>query len=215
MPQALEVAYLLKIPNHAFVRDRLGTWRPSTGADGILLAGRGNVDKLGAAVGRPARVARGAAAAGGGRGTLALDTYNVTETADVPTNIAGIHALTAWRVFNAVVEQRIEELGQLAVGQTAVDEVGGNRLLWALGGLAYQLLHLLRSQRGRAARARPARDTAGRPSALRPTLNVSLPGGVSPGPKSLARSPSPGRRERPDRRPGGRLTPSAPPIEPP
>jgi len=38
------------------------------------------------------------------------------------------------------------ELGQLSVGQTAVDDLDGNRLLWALGGLAYQLLHTLRSQ---------------------------------------------------------------------
>ena len=38
------------------------------------------------------------------------------------TNIGGIHALTAWRRYNAgaVVEQRIEELAQLSAGRTAV-----------------------------------------------------------------------------------------------
>jgi hypothetical protein len=83
-------------------------------------------------------------------GTLELESYEVTETAHVLTNLSGIHALTGWRLYNAgaVVEQRIEELGQLAVGQTAVDDLEGNRLLWALGGLAYQLLHLLRDHGG-------------------------------------------------------------------
>jgi len=65
----------------------------------------------------------------------------------VLTNIAGIHALTAWRLYNrgAVVEHRIEELAQLGIGKTAVDDLGGNRLLWAMGALAYQLLHVIRT----------------------------------------------------------------------
>jgi len=45
-----------------------------------------------------------------------------------------------------VIEQRIEELAQLSVGQTAIDDVDGNRLLWAVGGLAYQLFHDLRAR---------------------------------------------------------------------
>ena len=45
----------------------------------------------------------------------------------------------------ALVEHRIEEMGQLGVGHTAVDDIGGNHLLWALGALAYQLLHLVRT----------------------------------------------------------------------
>ncbi len=63
------------------------------------------------------------------------------------TNIEGIHALTAWRRYNqgAVIEQRIEELGQLALGHTAVDDLEGNALLWGLGVFAYQILHTLRS----------------------------------------------------------------------
>jgi len=61
--------------------------------------------------------------------------------------VEGITALTAWRLYNqgALVEQRIEELGQLCVGQTAVDDPGGNHLLRALGALAYQVLHTIRT----------------------------------------------------------------------
>ena len=49
-------------------------------------------------------------------GALVPDTYEVLSQADVLTNIGGIHALTAWRRYNAgaVVEQRIEELAQRA-----------------------------------------------------------------------------------------------------
>jgi len=77
---------------------------------------------------------------------LILDTYEVPLSAHVLTNIEGIHVLTAWRRYNAgaVIEQRIAELGQLSVGQTAVDDLDGNALLWSLGMLAYQLLHTLR-----------------------------------------------------------------------
>jgi len=71
----------------------------------------------------------------------------VVETAHILSNIEGIHALTAWRRYNggAVVEQRIEELGQLSSGRTAVDHLDGNAMLWMLGALAYQLLHVLRT----------------------------------------------------------------------
>jgi hypothetical protein len=43
------------------------------------------------------------------------------------------------------VEHRIEEMGQLGVGRTAVDDIGGNHVLWSLGALAYQMLHLVRT----------------------------------------------------------------------
>jgi len=77
-----------------------------------------------------------------------LETTGVVQSAYLLTNIPGIHALTAWRSYNegAVVEQRIEELKQLSAGQTAVDDFGGNHLLWALSGLTYQLVHTLRRQ---------------------------------------------------------------------
>ena len=64
----------------------------------------------------------------------------------VQENIGGIHALTSWRLYNkgAVVEQRIEEMAQLSAGRTAVDDTGGNALLWSLALVACQTLHTLR-----------------------------------------------------------------------
>ena len=44
----------------------------------------------------------------------------------------------------AVVEHRIEELGQLSAGKTAVNDLGGNALLWGLSAVTYQTLHTLR-----------------------------------------------------------------------
>lgn len=63
------------------------------------------------------------------------------------TNLEDVHPLDAWRMYNqgALVEHRIEEMAQLGVGRTAVDDIGGNHLLWGLGALAYQLLHLVRT----------------------------------------------------------------------
>jgi hypothetical protein len=80
-------------------------------------------------------------------GELALGHVVLKKQATVLTNIPGIDAVDAWRLYNqgALVEQRIEELGQLGVGKTAVDDLGGNRLLWSMGGLAYQLLHFVRT----------------------------------------------------------------------
>jgi hypothetical protein len=78
---------------------------------------------------------------------LALDSCHVERDAFILTNDPAVHALTAWRTYNegALIEQRIEEPGQLAVGRTAVDDIGGNMLLWAPGALAYQLLHIVRT----------------------------------------------------------------------
>lgn len=80
-------------------------------------------------------------------GELALGHVVLKKQATVLTNIPGIDAVDAWRLYNqgALVEQRIEELGQLGVGKTSVDDLGGNRLLWSMGGLAYQLLHFVRT----------------------------------------------------------------------
>jgi hypothetical protein len=65
----------------------------------------------------------------------------------IVTNLEDVHPLDAWHMYNqgALVEHRIEEMGQLGVGRTAVDDIGGNHLLWGLGALAYQLLHLVRT----------------------------------------------------------------------
>lgn len=143
----LGVRFLLKVPNHRWLADHRSRWRLNGRAKGIFA----RADKVYSAAGelwgfrlvclqgrRPLEAARG---------TFELDTYEVTDTAQILTNVPGIHALTAWRRYNAgaVVEQRIEELGQLSLGQTAIDDLDGNRLLWALGGLAYQVLHVLRS----------------------------------------------------------------------
>jgi hypothetical protein len=38
-----------------------------------------------------------------------------------------------------------EELKQLSLGDTAVDDLGGNHLLWAMGALAYQVMHTIRT----------------------------------------------------------------------
>ena len=54
------------------------------------------------------------------------------------TNIPAVHALTAWRRYidGAVVEQRTRELAQLSADKTAVDDLGGNALLWSLAVVA-------------------------------------------------------------------------------
>jgi hypothetical protein len=45
----------------------------------------------------------------------------------------------------AQVEHRIEEMGQLGAGRTAVDDLGGNHLLWGLAALAYEMQHFVRT----------------------------------------------------------------------
>ena len=82
----------------------------------------------------------------GGTDELELGSVVVTEQATILTNL-DVDPVSAWRMYNqgALVEQRIEEMAQLGVGRTAVDDLGGNHLLWALGALAYQLLHFART----------------------------------------------------------------------
>jgi len=82
----------------------------------------------------------------GGADELALGSVVVKDQATVLTNL-DVDPVTAWRMYNqgAAIEHRIEELAQLGVGQTAVDDIGGNHLLWSLGTLAYQLLHFART----------------------------------------------------------------------
>lgn len=80
-------------------------------------------------------------------GELPLGAIVLKQQSTIVTNIEGIDAVTAWRMYNqgALVEHRIEEVGQLGVGRTAVDDIGGNHLLWALGVLAYELVHYVRT----------------------------------------------------------------------
>jgi len=143
--QDLDVHFLLKIPAHSWLQDHQAPWRRSAKGPDIfpgheLWTTSGtlwDVRLLSIQTRRPLQ----------GEDMLGLDTYEVPLSAHVLTSIEGIHALTAWRRYNqgAVVEQRIEELGQLGLGHTAVDNLEGNALLWGLGVFAYQILHTLRS----------------------------------------------------------------------
>jgi hypothetical protein len=80
-------------------------------------------------------------------GELDLGEVVVKKPLTIVTNLKGTDPLDGWHMYNqgALVEHRIEEMGQLGVGHTAVDDIGGNHLLWSLGALAYQLLHLVRT----------------------------------------------------------------------
>lgn len=145
--EALGVRYLLKIPDHGWLTDHQRPWSPSERGAGIF-PGAETWTTTGTLWGARLLSVQGRRPLRHVEGALALDTYEATNTAHVLTNIEGIHALTAWRRYNAgaVVEQRIEELGQLSVGQTAIDHLDGNAMLWTLGALAYQLLHVLRTR---------------------------------------------------------------------
>jgi hypothetical protein len=139
--EALGVRFVLKVPEHGWVHSHLSSWRQSEKderiwtASGTLYGAR--------LLGCEWRVR----ARSDDRTELPLDTYTVATCALVLTNDPGMHAVTAWRTYNqgALVEQRIEELGQLSIGRTAVDHIDGNRLLWAIGAIAYQLLHIVRT----------------------------------------------------------------------
>jgi hypothetical protein len=137
----MDIRFFLKVPRHSWVRSAAGTWRASAKDAGLWTAtGELYGVRLLACEWRTSlRPAM--------EGQLALDSYHVERDSFILTNDPAIHALTAWRTYNegALVEQRIEELGQLAVGRTAVDDIGGNMLLWALGALTYQLLHIVRT----------------------------------------------------------------------
>ena len=141
----LNVFFLLKIPAHRWLQDHQRPWRRSRKSEHVfpgqeLWTTSGSLWGVRLLSLQTRRALEG-------DDTLALDTYEVPLSAHVLTNIEGIHALTAWRRYNAgaVVEQRIEELSQLSLGHTAIDDLDGNALLWTLGALAYQLLHTLRT----------------------------------------------------------------------
>lgn len=137
--EALRVSYALKVPDFAWVKSRLSTYRRSA-KDPALWTASGELYGARLLTTQQRREVAG-------QDELALESYEVEKTAHVLTNVEGIHALSAWRLYNqgALVEQRIEELGQLSVGATAVNDLGGNHLLWALGALAYQMLHTIRT----------------------------------------------------------------------
>jgi hypothetical protein len=130
--EALGVRYVLKVPDQAYVRKAVGAYRHSA-KDEALWSASGILHGA-----RLLSVQKRREIDGATEGELELKSYEVEMTAHVLTIVEGIHALSAWRLYNqgALVEQRIEELGQLWVGETAVDDLGGNHLLWALGALA-------------------------------------------------------------------------------
>ncbi len=138
--EALGVGYVLKVPDQKWLRRHLSPFRRSQ-KDPKLWTASGTI------YGARLLTVEQRREIGGAEGELELESYKVEKTAHVLSNVAGISVLSAWRLYNqgALVEQRIEELGQLSVGQTAVDDLGGNHLLWALGALAYQMLHTLRT----------------------------------------------------------------------
>jgi len=142
---ALDVTFLLKVPDHAWVRSYLRPYRQSehdptlwTAVGELYGARLCSVEQRLPLIAPPEP-----------QGTLALDDYVIPAggTAHVLTNVPGIHAVTAWRRYNAgaVVEQRIKECYQLGFGRTAIDDRAGNATLAALGVLAYQVLHVLRT----------------------------------------------------------------------
>jgi len=143
--RALHVGFLLKAPNQAWVRRALGPYRQSEKdptlwtAHGELYGARLCSVQQRLPLCAPTEVQQ----------ALGLDDYLVPDhgTAHVLTNLPGIHALTAWRGYNAgaVVEQRIKECYQLGFGKTAIDDRDGNASLAALGALAYQVLHVIRT----------------------------------------------------------------------
>jgi len=150
----LGVAFVLKVPNHKWVRRRLGRYRRSA-KDPDLWTSTGELYGM-----RLTSVERRRLAPNG-EGMLPLETHEVERVAHVLTNIEGIHALSAWREYNrgTLVEQRIRELYELSFGRTAVDNVSGNAILAGLGVFAHQLLHVIRTTAlaGEWQRAQPAR----------------------------------------------------------
>jgi hypothetical protein len=144
--QKLGVQFFLKVPDHNWVRRELGIWRYSKKSPSETREIWINSGEL-----YGARLLstewRELAAPDPDQPELALSCWKVTKRAHVLTNVPGVRPLAAWKNYNAgaVVEHRIEELVQLGAGRTAIDDIGGNALLWAMTGVAYQLLHIVRT----------------------------------------------------------------------
>jgi hypothetical protein len=109
--EALGVRYVLKVPEHRWALNLLSSWRNSEKDERIWTAS-------GSLYGARLLSCEWRKHVRGMNGMmLALETYAVEKRAIVLTNDPGMHALTAWRTYNqgALVEQRIEELGQLSI----------------------------------------------------------------------------------------------------
>lgn len=150
----LGVDYVLKVPAYPALRTRLGALRRSK-KDTRLWTGSAKLYGARLLAVEQRRELKSE------DGELELGAVEVKKRAYVLTNLPGLHALSVWRLYNrgAVVENRIEELLQLGAGATAVDDRGGNALLWGMTALAYQLQHVIRTQTlsGRWRRAEPKR----------------------------------------------------------
>ena len=144
--QELGVLFLLKVPRYRWLEGSRKQWHHSKKGEEIFSEGEELWSATGSLWGARLLTIQTRKPLGTEEGTLDLDTYEVGLQADILTNIPGIHALTAWRRYNAgaVVEHRIEELGQLSAGKTAVNHLGGNALLWGLSAVTCQTLHTLR-----------------------------------------------------------------------
>lgn len=152
--QHLEVEYVLKVPAYKWVRALLGPLRQSK-KDERLWTGSASLygaRLLGVEQRRELKSEDG---------ELELGAVQVEKRAYVLTSVPGLHAVSAWRLYNrgTVIESRIKELLQLGAGATAVDHRSGNALLWAMTALAYQLQHVIRTHGlcGRWRRAEPNR----------------------------------------------------------
>jgi hypothetical protein len=157
---SLKVHFLLKVPDHHWVRRELGSMRRSAKSLEITKDPALRIWSAGGTLYGARLLSLEWRRTETGSEEL-FDRVRITQRSHVLTNLPGIHALTAWRAYNdgAVVEQRIEELAQLGAGRTAVDDLGGNALLWQMAALAYQLLHVLRTTalQGAWRRAQPNR----------------------------------------------------------
>ena len=154
----LGVTFVLKVPDHAWVRRTLGPYRQSE-KDAALWTATGEL--YGARLCSVERRTPRRASATAAQAELALDgATEIERVAHVLTNADDLYALSVWRRYNAgaVVEQRIKECYQLGFGETAVDDRDGNAILAGLGAVAYQLLHLVRTTalEGKWRRAQPA-----------------------------------------------------------
>jgi len=139
--QRLEVDYVLKVPAHKAYRRLLGPLRQSK-KDERLWTGSASLYGARLLAVEQRRELKTA------DGELELGAVELQKRAYVLTNLPGLHAISAWRLYNsgAVVESRIKELVQLGAGATAVDDLGGNQLLWGMTVLAYQVQHTIRTQ---------------------------------------------------------------------
>jgi hypothetical protein len=159
----LRVVFVMKVPNHEWVRAALNPYRRSSEDPGLRTAiGHLYGNRLCSVEQRLDRDTSAPAPTEATQQRLGLgEADEETTVAHVLTNISGLQAITAWRLYNGgtIVEQRIKEFYQLGLGETAVDDLDGNAILAGLGAVAYQMVHLIRTTalEGEWRRAQPAR----------------------------------------------------------